>query len=175
MTNEVPYHFGLRIRDREIQIGGDKIFVETQAEKWLQIFANDLPPDLLGTGTESVFANSNPAARPQSAAAAPPPSRRMPTLGDFIKTKEPKEIGDMVLVIGLYLERFKQMTMFTRSDLMNTQIFQRLGKSEEEVQSSLVELVNKTFLNDSATMGSSEMSYSLTFTGEQVVKEGFNR
>lgn len=177
MTNDVPYHFGLKIKDKEIQIGGDKIFVETQVEKWLKLFAQELPPELLpaGDGT-SIFESSSPAARVASASASGPAAstgRKLPTLGEFIKTKGPKEIGDMILVIGLYLERFKQKNLFSRSDLMLTQIFARLGKTEEDVQASLVELVNKTFLTETATMGSAEMSYSLTFTGEQVVKEGF--
>jgi len=176
MTNDVPYHFGLKIKDKEIQIGGDKIFVETQVEKWLKLFAQELPPELLpvGDGT-SIFESSSPAARVAAPSASGNASagRKLPTLVEFIKTKGPKEVGDMILVIGLYLERFKQQNLFSRSDLMLTQIFARLGKTEEDVQASLVELVNKTFLTETATMGSSEMSYSLTFTGEQVVKEGF--
>lgn len=177
MTNDVPYHFGLKIKDREIQIGGDKIFVETQVEKWLKLFAHELPPELMprGDGT-SIFESSSPAARtgpPAAPVATSAAGRKLPTLVEFIKTKGPKEVGDMILVIGLYLERFKQQNMFTRSDLMLTQIFARLGKTEEDVQAALVELTNKTFLVESATMGSTEMSYSLTFTGEQVVKEGF--
>ncbi|MBF2055595.1 MAG: hypothetical protein IGS03_19255 [Candidatus Sericytochromatia bacterium] len=166
MTNEVQYQFGLRIGDKEIQLGGDKIFVETQMEKWLQLFAKDLPADLQPGG--------NIPAATRAEAGAAPAQRRPPTLVEFIKTKEPKEITDMILVIGLYMERFQQKNLFTRTDLWQTQIFHRLGKSEEEVQQALVDLVNKQLLADSETMGASELSYALTFTGEQVVKEGFN-
>lgn len=166
MTNEVQYQFGLRIGDKEIQLGGDKIFVETQMEKWLQLFAKDLPAELQPAG------HTHAATRAEAGAA--PTQRRPPTLVEFIKTKEPKEISDMILVIGLYMERFQQKNLFTRTDLWQTQIFTRLGKSEEELQQALVDLVNKQLLADSATMGSAELSYSLTFTGEQLVKEGFN-
>ena len=79
----------------------------------------------------------------------------------------------MILVIGLYLERFKQMNLFNRTDLMNTQIFERLGKTETDVQQSLNRLVEQQMLSESAPMGSKEMSYSITFTGEQVLKDGF--
>lgn len=168
MTNEVQYQFGLKIGDREIHLGGDKIFVETQMEKWLQLFAKDLPTEL----RENTH-NNQAATRAEAGAA--PNQRKPPTLVEFIKTKEPKEISDMILVIGLYMERFQQKNMFTRTELWNTQIFYRLGKSEEEVQQALVELVNKQLLADAETMGASELSYALTFSGEQVVKEGFNR
>ena len=165
MTNEVQFSFGLRIGDREFHVGGDKIFVETQMEKWLSLFANQLPAEL------STPNGPQPVSRPDAQAAGP---RRLPTLGEFIKTKEPKEISDVILVVGLYLERFQQKNLFTRTDLMQT-IFGRLSKDETEVQQALTDLVNKQFLTETATMGSSEMSYSLTFSGEQVVKEGFTR
>ncbi|HEY9842450.1 MAG: hypothetical protein ACAI44_30640 [Candidatus Sericytochromatia bacterium] len=165
MTNEVQFSFGLRIGDREFHVGGDKIFVETQMEKWLSLFANQLPAEL------STPNGPQPVSRPDVQASGP---RRLPTLGEFIKTKEPKEISDVILVVGLYLERFQQKNLFTRTDLMQT-IFGRLSKDETEVQQALTDLVNKQFLTETATMGSSEMSYSLTFSGEQVVKEGFTR
>ncbi|PKL80452.1 MAG: hypothetical protein CVV27_00345 [Candidatus Melainabacteria bacterium HGW-Melainabacteria-1] len=165
MTNsDVQFSFGLRLGEREFHVGGDKIFVETQMEKWLTLFASQLPPELLNAG------GNHPSSRPDAQASN---QRRLPTLGEFIKTKEPKEISDVILVVGLYFERFQQKNLFTRTDLMNT-IFNRLSKDETDVQQALTELVNKTFLTESATMGSTEMSYSLTFSGEQVVKEGFN-
>lgn len=167
MTNsDVQFSFGLRLGEREFHVAGDKIFVETQMEKWLTLFANQLPPELSGQGS------SQPVSRPGADTSTQ--QRRLPTLGEFIKTKEPKEVSDVILVVGLYFERFQQKNLFTRSDLMQT-IFNRLGKDETEVQQALTDLVNKSFLSDMATMGSSEMSYSLTFSGEQVVKEGFNR
>lgn len=175
MTNQnssVQYQFGLKIGQKELHLGGDKIFVETQMEKWLRIFEGQLSDDMIGDSyNPSAPAGSHPTSRPDAPAAG---QRRLPTLGEFFKTKEPKEISDMILVVGLYMERFQQKNLFTRSDLMNT-VFNRLGRSEEEVQQVLVELVNKTMLTETATMGSSEMSYSLTFTGEQVVKDGFSR
>jgi hypothetical protein len=169
---DIQYRFGLKIRDKEIQIGGDRIFVETQMEKWLQIFAGELPAELMPTA----HVPSAPSARAADAAtpAQAPASRRLPTLAEFIKTKEPKEISDVVLVVGLYLERFQQKNMFTRTDLMQT-IFHRIGKNEEEVQQAMAHLVTQQFLMETQTMGSNEPSYSLTFSGEQVVKEGFNR
>lgn len=167
MTNNdhVQYEFGLKIGQKELHLGGDKIFVETQMEKWLRIFEGQLSDEMLNEYAPSRSGSGS--AGSDSAA-----SRRLPTLGEFVKTKGPKEIPDMILVVGLYLERFQQKTVFTRTDLMNT-IFNRLGKSEEEVQTYLVELVNKSMLNDTQTMGASELSYSLTFSGEQVVKAGF--
>lgn len=178
MTNssEIQYSFGLRLGEREFHIGGDKIFVETQMEKWLTLFSNQLPPELLTPGftqpSRPMVGNSGAVSGGSEASA--PPQRRLPTLAEFIKNKEPKEIVDVILVVGLYFERFQQKNMFTRTDLMQT-VFNRLAKDETEVQQSLTDLVNRQFLSEAATMGSSEMSYSLTFSGEQVVKDGFNR
>jgi len=168
MTNNdhVQYEFGLKIGQKELHLGGDKIFVETQMEKWLRIFEGQLSDEMIGEYSSGGSGGSGSAGGSESAA------RRLPSLGEFVKTKGPKEIPDMILVVGLYMERFQQKTVFTRTDLMDT-IFRRLGKSEEEVQPHLVELVNKSMLSETQTMGASELSYSLTFSGEQVVKAGF--
>lgn len=168
MTNhpDIQYRFGLKIGEKEFHAAGDKIWVETQMEKWLNLFQNQLSPELLGNAGAS-------ASRPADAGSAPQ-QRKLPTLGEFLQTKGCKEIPDVILVVGLYFERFQQKNLFTRTDLMQT-IFNRISKNETEVQQALVDLVNRQLLSETATMGSSEMSYSLTFTGEQMVKEGFNR
>lgn len=173
MAEDMQYQFGLKIKDKEIYLGGDRIFVETQMEKWLKIFAGDLPAELMPSG-HSPTAPSARVADMTSSGASAPGGRKLPTLAEFIKTKEPKEIADVILVVGLYMERFQQKNMFTRWDLMQA-IFNRIGKSEEEVQQALTTLVNQQFLSETQTLGSNEISYSLTFSGEQVVKEGFNR
>lgn len=174
MANEdMQYRFGLKIKDKEIYLGGDRIFVETQMEKWLKIFAGDLPAELMPS-SHSPTAPSARVADFAASGAQTSSGRKLPTLAEFIKTKEPKEITDVILVVGLYMERFQQKNLFTRWDLMQT-IFNRIGKSDEEVQQALTALVNQQFLSETQTMGSSEMSYSLTFSGEQVVKEGFSR
>ena len=164
MSDSVQYQFGLKIGNKEIHLGGDKVFVETQMEKWLQLFQQELPSELQ-SDTE------NDGSEPQGKLAAP--QRALPNLPEFIKTKSPKEITDMILVIGLYLERFKQMNLFSRTDLLETQIFERLGKNETDVQQALNRLVGLNMLTESAPMGSKEMSYSITFTGEQALKDGF--
>lgn len=164
MSDSVQYQFGLKIGNKEIHLGGDKVFVETQMEKWLQLFQQELPSELQGD-------TENAGSEPQGKLA--PPQRALPTLPEFIKTKGPKEITDMILVIGLYLERFKQMNLFSRTDLLETQIFERLGKSETDVQQALNRLVGLNMLSESAPMGSKEMSYSISFTGEQALKDGF--
>lgn len=163
MSDSIQYQFGLKIGNKEIHLGGDQVFVETQMEKWLQLFQQELPPEL-----QSESEGGNNASGKMAA-----PQRALPTLPEFIKTKGPKEITDMILVIGLYLERFKQMNLFSRSDLLETQIFERLGKSETDVQQALNRLVGLNMLTESAPMGSKEMSYSITFTGEQALKDGF--
>lgn len=175
MANDnMQYVFGLKIKDKEIHFGGDRIFVETQVEKWLQIFAGDLPANLMPNVDHAPSAPSARVADIASATQAPAGGRRLPTLAEFIKTKEPKEIADVVLVVGLYMERFQQKNLFTRWDLMQT-IFNRIGKEEADVQQALTQLVNQQFLSETQTMGSTDLSYSLTFSGEQVVKEGFSR
>ncbi len=171
MTNNehVQYEFGLKIGQKELHLGGDKIFVETQMEKWLQIFEGQLSDEILNDYAPSRSGGSSNSDSSDSSG-----GRRLPSLGEFVKTKGPKEIPDMILVVGLYMERFQQKAVFTRTDLMDT-IFNRLSKTEEEVQVHLVELVNKSLLNDTQTMGATELSYSLTFSGEQIVKAGFSR
>lgn len=173
MTNpNVQYQFGLKIGDRELHLGGDKIFVETQMEKWLSLFEGKIPEDVTAEFSPSV-GSASPSPRVPGQTGTVPSQRKLPSIGEFIKTKGPKEVADMILVIGLYMERFQQKNLFTRSDLLKTQIFAKLGKTEEDVQKTLVELVEKNLLSETATMGSSEMGYALTFSGEQLVKEGF--
>ena len=165
MTNSIQFSFGLRMGETEFQVAGDKEFVERETTRWLQLFKGKLPAELDPEAIPS---------RPQSQgnAVKQTSGRRLPTLGEFIKTKGPKEIDDMILVVGLYMERFQQKQMFKIKDLMDS-IFTRLNRSEEEVSNHLAELVEKSMLSETETMGSTEPSYSLTFSGEQMVKEGF--
>jgi tRNA isopentenyl-2-thiomethyl-A-37 hydroxylase MiaE len=165
MTNQSQvYSFGLRLRDKEFNVSGDRDFVESYVERWLQLFGEELP--------ETLQPNRIPTRSGGNTAEAPV-ARKLPTLEEFIKTKEPKTISDAILVTGLYLERFQQKNLFNRTDLMQA-LFSRLNKSEEDVQVQLDELVSQQFLSQSSTMGSALPVYSLTFSGEQAVKDGFN-
>lgn len=159
---DTQYSFSLQIKDKSIQIGGDKAFVETQMDKWLQLFNDELPEALKPAQSSSSPDQTNAAQR----------TRRPPSMSEFIKTKEPKTIEDILLVTGLYMERFQQKVYFTCSDLMEAVFNGR--KSQEEVKAALDQLVEQQYLSTTEPMGLNELGYSLTFTGEQVVKDGFD-
>lgn len=164
-SKDMQYSFGLRMGDREFHVAGDKDYVERESVKWLKLFKGKLPQELDPEAIPSRDNNDGNMAQQTQ-------GRKLPSLGEFIKTKAPKEIPDMILVVGLYMERFQQKQMFKKSDLMDA-IFNRLNRTDDEVKSHLDELVQKSFLSETETMGSSEPSYALTFTGEQIVKAGF--
>ncbi|MFN8577040.1 MAG: hypothetical protein U0354_09305 [Candidatus Sericytochromatia bacterium] len=161
MSNE-NYHFSLRIDNTEFSVGGDKEFVESNMSKWLALFKDKLPSELLGEKVEE-----NVAPQPQT--------RGKLAINDFIKLKSPKNYNDLVLTILFYYERYEGLENVGVSFKHISDFVAKMPNhpSDEDLQAVISQIETDGFIQ---LMPGTEANpkYQVSFTGEQCVKQGFN-
>lgn len=155
------YLFSLKIDQTEFTVGGDKEFVESYLDKWLVLFKDKIPGELMGKQQEEY--------KPE-----PPPSRGKMSLPDFIKLKSPKNYNDLVLTVFFYYERYEGMENTGVGFQQVTDFINKLPNhpGEQEIENVLSQLMEQNFLQ---LMAGSENNpkYQVSFPGEQCVKQGF--
>jgi hypothetical protein len=156
------YLFSLKIDQTEFTVGGDKEFVESYLDKWLVLFKDKIPGELMGKHEED---------KPQQ----PPPSRGKMSLPDFIKLKSPKSYNDLALTVFFYYEKYEG---FENVGVGFNQVADFINKlpnhpGEEELTQVLNQLMEQNFLQ---LMSGTEHNpkYQVTYPGEQCVKQGFS-
>jgi hypothetical protein len=155
------YLFSLKIDQTEFTVGGDKEFVESYIDKWLVLFKDKLPDELIGK--EEVTYQPEP-----------PPSRGKMSLPDFIKLKSPRNYNDLALTVFFYYERYEGMENVGVSFTQVADFINKLPNhpSEAEVENVLHQLMEQNFIQ-LMTGTENNPRYQVTFPGEQCVKQGF--
>lgn len=167
MENSLNYSFSLRVDQVEFSVGGDKEFVETNMKKWLALFKDKLPSELVsGDRSEIHHAEQQPH---QST------TRSKTSIGDFIKLKAPKSFSDFFITVLFYHERYEGME---NTGVPIKQVIDFVARfpnhpSDQEVEGIVSQLVSDGFIQ---MMDGSENypRYQVTFSGEQLVKQGFS-
>lgn len=168
MENSVNYSFSLRVDQIEFSVGGDKEFVETNIKKWLTLFRDKLPTELI-SAAPSEIKHSEPQ-QPQQHHV-----RTKTSIGDFIKLKTPKSFPDFFITVLFYHERYEGME---NSGVPIKQVIDFVARfpnhpSDQEVDLIVSQLVSDGFIQ--IIEGSENYPrYQVTFSGEQLVKQGFN-
>lgn len=156
------YSFSLRIDNAEFSVGGDKEFVESNIKKWLVLFKDKLPSELLGENTNHEETQQ-------------PAHRGKIALSDFIKNKAPKTFDDLVLTVLFYYEKYEGFENIGVSPVQVKLVLDKLPNrpSDEELALIFEKLSNDKFIE---LMSGTEANpkYQVTFPGEQLVKTGFN-
>jgi len=155
------YFFSLDLEGVKLSLGGDKEFIDTMLKKWKCVFEDKLPASLRDeeVATKTVELQA-------------PASSRISIL-DFIKNKSPKTLPDQIMCVAYYLERYMGMQDFAVNDMMDiwfSKIAEKLNITENDVVSSVQQLVNQGFLDEQS---GENPRYSIPFRGEQYVKGGF--
>jgi hypothetical protein len=157
------YHFSLKVDNIEFSVGGDKEFVESYIDKWLILFKDKIPSNLIGDEKEENKEEVKPIVRGKM------------SLTDFIKLKAPKSYKDVVLTVFFYNERYEGMENTGVPAKIIYDFFAKLHNNPgNEV---LNELISELLTENSIEMikGTEENpKYQVTFTGEQIVKQGFS-
>lgn len=155
------YHFSLRIDNTEFSVGGDKEFVESYMAKWLPIFKDKLPAELLGEKQEEVSSQ--------------PQVRGKMSISDFIKMKSPKNYNDLVLTVFFYNERYEGLENVGVSFSHISDFFSKMSNkpSNEEIQNIITQLIDSDGFLQMMPGTEANPRYQVTFTGEQCVKQGF--
>jgi hypothetical protein len=155
------YHFSLKVDNIEFSVGGDKEFVESYMSKWLILFKDKIPSELIGNQQE-VKEEVRPTTRGKM------------SLTDFIKLKSPKNYKDLVLTILFYNERYEGMENTGVPAKIVYDFFARIPNNpgNETIDSLISDLLSEKFIE--VMKGTEENpKYQVTFTGEQLVKQGF--
>lgn len=156
------YSFSLRIDNAEFSVGGDKEFVESNIKKWLALFKDKLPSELLGEEEHHEEVKQQP-------------HRGKVSLTDFIKNKSPKTFEDLVITILFYYEKYEGFENIGVSPVQVKLFLDKLSSkpTDEELAIIFEKLSDDKYIE---LMAGSEMNpkYQVTFTGEQLVKVGFN-
>jgi len=155
------YHFSLKVDNIEFSVGGDKEFVESYMSKWLILFKDKIPSELIGNQQE-VKEEVRPTTRGKM------------SLTDFIKLKSPKNYKDLVLTILFYNERYEGMENTGVPAKTVYDFFTRIPNNpgNETIDSLISDLLSEKFIE--VMKGTEENpKYQVTFTGEQLVKQGF--
>lgn len=156
------YHFSLKVDNVEFSVGGDKEFVESYMDKWLVLFKDKIPSDLIGKNEEN------------KEEAKPIVRGKMP-LTDFIKLKAPKSYKDVVLTVLFYNERYEGMENTGVPAKIVYDFFAKIPNNPGN--EALDELISELLTENSIEImkGTEENpKYQVTFTGEQIVKQGFS-
>jgi hypothetical protein len=160
IVENTNYLFSLKIDQTEFTVGGDKEFVESYLDKWLLLFKDKIPNELMGQQEE---------AKPE-----PPPSRGKMSLPDFIKMKSPKNYNDLALTVFFYYERYEGLENVGVGFKQVADFINKLPNhpSEEEIENVLSQLMEQNFIQ-LMTGTEHNPKYQVTFPGEQCVKQGF--
>jgi len=158
------YLFSLKIDGTELAIGGDKDFVESYLKKWLVLFQDKLPSELIEKKED---VNSHDEEEHQ-------PKVRKTSIGDFIKLKSPKTYNDLVLVVCFYFERYEAMENIGVPFETIASFIAKIPPhpKDEEIQSNIDQLLEQGFIQLYPATEENP-KYQVTFTGEQCVKQGF--
>lgn len=150
MENKFKFKKG----DLEIEISGEKEFVELQISAW----KNHL------LGNDSAKDNSECSLKNNTVEYEKITVVKNISLDDFIKLKNPSEDYDKLLVGAYYLEKYEKYTNFTEMDL------HRLLKLDD-VSSNLEDNLIRGFITTISDYKNIE-SYTITYAGEMYIKNG---
>lgn len=162
------HRFRFRRGEFELELEGDRDFIEAQLAKWL--------PAMLGAeGAGGLSIDVKPAEAPASTSSSTDTFHRVPkdfaprvtiTLADLIRMKEATSPVDVVTVAGYYMEKYRRQERYSPQDLQT----ELAGVSEWDCQS-----VEEPF-ELAVTSGFFEQlrdgSYTLTYKGQTYVQNG---
>jgi predicted nucleotidyltransferase component of viral defense system len=150
---ETRYVIKYRKNDLEIEVQGDKAFVE---EKFKELF--ELNP--------FEIRRENDIASP---ALSQSEGRRQVSLAEFLKSKNPKSHGDKILVFGYYLEKVMGESSFNMDDIEKCYIQARISKTKNFPQ-YIAQLIRDGSLMEAEEKKDNKKAWILTDSGLKYVE-----
>lgn len=150
---EANYSIKYRKGDLEIEVQGDKVFVE---EKFKELLT--LKP-----------------VETQKQSTSPPSSQPLDEVGkkislaEFLKTKNPKSHGDKILAFGYFLEKAKGFSSFNLDEIESCYMEARLPKTKN-FSPYITQLVRDGVLMDAAEKKDNKKAWTLTESGLKYVE-----
>jgi predicted nucleotidyltransferase component of viral defense system len=150
---EGNYSIKYKKGDLEIEVQGDKAFVEEKFKELLEI--KPVIPQ-----KESVV--TSPIQFQEEA------SRKV-SMGEFLKSKDPKSHGDKILVFGYYLENFIDESSFNLNDIEKCYNQARIPKTKNFPQ-YIAQLIRDGYLMDFEEKKDNKKAWILTDSGLKYVE-----
>jgi predicted nucleotidyltransferase component of viral defense system len=151
---EAQYLMRYKKGDLEIEVQGDKAFVE---EKFRELL--ELKPK--GTGKETIISTG---IQPQIE------TGRKVSLSEFFNSKNPKSHGDKILVFGYYLEKIMNESSFNLAEIERCYMQSRMPKTKN-FRPYITQLIRDGFLMDAEEKKDSKKAWILTDSGIKYVEE----
>lgn len=152
---ESNYSIRYKTKDSvEIEVRGDKNFVETKFKELLELKSPIETEQPSSTSTKEVET---------------PDSGKKYSLAEFLNTKDIKSHGDKILVFAYYLEEYKKITSFNRDDIEQCYMKVKTPKTKNFGQ-YIGQLVSQAYIMEASEKKDSKKSWTLTNTGIDYVK-----
>lgn len=140
--------------DLEIEVQGDKVFVEEKFKELLMLKPVEVPKDTI-------------VSLPMSAQEE---SGKKTSMAEFLKLKSPKSHGDKILVFGYYLEKVDGQSSFNVNDVEKCYTQARIPKTKNFPQ-YIAQLIRDGYLMDAEDKKDNKKAWILTDTGLKYVEE----
>lgn len=156
MENKFKFKKG----DLEIEISGEREFVELQIIAWKNqlLDSTSSEKNLQGCSFKGNEESINKQENEKITVV------KNISLEDFINLKNPSEDYDKLLVVAYYLEKYEKYSTFTEIDLYRI-------LNIEDISSNLDRNIIRGFITKSNDCKNIE-SYTLTYSGEMYIKNG---
>jgi len=150
---EVNYSIKYKKGDLEIEVQGDKAFVEEKFKELLE----------LKSVTVSKETVSPPSTKPQGET-----GKRM-SLAEFLKTKNPKGHDDKILVFGYFIEKIEGASSFNVDDIKKCYRDAKIPPTKN-IPTYTTLLTKKGYVMDAEDKKDSKKAWVLTKSGEEYVE-----
>jgi hypothetical protein len=151
MNNEVVYKLHVRQGDLEIEVQGDKAFVEARFD--------DLRKQLAGETRSQTTA--------QSVVDSTPSPNREVAVSEFVKNLKADQQTDVVLGMAFYLLRERKQDSFTSGDIYRLYAESRLPKTN--VNLAIIGNIRKGFVMERSERKNGLKLFSVTPSGEEYI------
>lgn len=151
-------HFRFRRGELELELSGDRDFIEAQLSRWLGVLLGESPAPESPSVPEGEFHRV--------------PKDYVPkvtlTLADLVSLKEATSPVDLVTVAGYYMEKYRRQERYKREELLS-ELATLAGWGCQELDEPFELAVTSGYLEPLR-----DGSYTLTYKGQTYVRNGLS-
>jgi len=155
---EATYQMRYRKGDLEIEVQGDKEFVQEKFKELLELAIKK-------TSEIPIVETPSSVAIPEQTEV-----RKKQSLAELFKVKNPKSHGDKMLLFGYYLEKFEGQSSFNLDDIEKCYFKIRTPKTKN-FGPYLAQLIRESYLMDAEEKKDNKKAWKLTQTGLDYVEK----
>lgn len=152
---ETNYQIRYKRGDLEIEVHGDKDFVESKFKELLEL--------------KKHAEGKQPIPTEETRTIQPSDTEKELSISEFLKTKDAKSHGDKILVFAYYLEKYEKIRSFNVDDLERCYRDVRVPKTKN-LPHYIAQLTSDSYITDAEEKKNSKKAWELTDKGIECVK-----